>query len=254
MPVPLIVPRKGRTSTEIITAMKITAISDLHGYLPTDLPGGDVLCICGDSVPLDYQKDLVRSVAWFTLDFNAWANWQPYKKVIFIGGNHDFFLDEIGKRVGHRAVMKYLLPGSHKGQSKLIYLCDNSIEIDGRCFYGTPWIADLAKWAFYKTEKELIEAYANIPMICDVLLTHMPPDACDAGRVLQHGCFNTLSNYGSKALADAIMDKGIKYALCGHVHTGNHCPASFGTVKNVINVSIKNEDYKVAYKPFTFEI
>lgn len=64
-----------------------------------------------------------------------------------------------------------------KGKSKLIYLCDNSVEIDGIRFYGTPWIADLARWAFYKPEDELKEAYANIPKKCDVLLTHIPPDA-----------------------------------------------------------------------------
>lgn len=232
--------------------MKITAISDLHGYLPKNLPGGDVLCICGDSVPLDYQNDLAQSVAWFALDFNPWASALPYRKVVFIGGNHDFYLFELGKQVGHRAVMKHLLPGSHKGQSKLVYLCDNSVEIDGVRFYGTPWIADLARWAFYKPADELESIYDNIPRKCDVLLTHMPPLACGAGCVLQRGNYNTMANYGSQSLADAIQCRDIKYALCGHVHSGNHFPEPFGTVQNVVNVSIKDEDYKVAYKPFDF--
>ena len=51
----------------------------------------------------------------------------------------------------------------HKGQSKLVYLCDNSVEIDGVRIYGTPWIADLARWAFYKSEDELAEIYDRIP-------------------------------------------------------------------------------------------
>lgn len=234
--------------------MRITAISDLHGYLPKNLPGGDVLCICGDSVPLDYQNDLAQSVAWFALDFNKWADSIPYKKVVFIGGNHDFYLDELGKAHRPSSVLKHLLPGSHKGQSKLIYLCDNSVEIDGIRFYGTPWIADLARWAFYKREEDLIEAYDRIPRKCDVLLTHMPPRACGAGLVMQHGNYDTLTNYGSQALADAIENREIKYALCGHVHSGNHCPESFGMVDNVVNVSLKDENYKVAYKPFSFEL
>lgn len=82
----------------------------------------------------------------------------------------------------------------------------------------------------------------------------MPPNACDVGRVLQRGNYNTMVNYGSQALADAISTRDITYALCGHVHTGNHFPESFESVRNVVNVSIKDENYKVAYKPFNFEI
>ena len=234
--------------------MKITAISDLHGYLPKDLPGGDVLCICGDSVPLEYQNDLAQSVAWFALDFSRWADSIPYKKVVFIGGNHDFYLEELGKAHSPSSVLKHLLPSSHKGQSKLIYLCDNSVEIEGIRFYGTPWIADLTRWAFYKPDEDLREIYDRIPKKCDVLLTHMPPLACEAGLVMQHGCYNTLANFGSKALADAIENRVIKYALCGHVHSGNHSPEAFGQVQNVVNVSLKDENYKVTYKPFCFEI
>ena len=234
--------------------MKITAISDLHGYLPKDLPEGDVLCICGDIVPLEYQKDYTQSVAWFAIDFNRWASTLPYRKVVFIGGNHDFFLQELGEKFRPTTVMKHLLPGAHKGQSKLVYLCDNSVEIDGVRFYGTPWIADLTRWAFYKPEEELVEIYSRIPKQCDVLLTHMPPLACNAGMVMQHGHYNTYANYGSAVLAEAIASRDIKYALCGHVHTGNHIPEPFGNVKNVVNVSLKDENYKVSYSPFSFEI
>ena len=151
-------------------------------------------------------------------------------------------------------MVKHLLPGPHKGQSKLVYLCDNSVEIDGIRIYGTPWIADLARWAFYKPVDELAEIYDRIPQRCDILLTHMPPLACDAGRVLQHGSYNTMTNYGSQALADAISARDIDYALCGHVHTGNHFPEPFGCVRNVVNVSLKDENYKIAFKPFNFEI
>lgn len=233
--------------------MRITAISDLHGYLPRDLSGGEVLCICGDIVPLEYQRDLVQSVAWFALDFDRWASSLPYGKVLFLGGNHDFFLHEIGEKHRPSSVMKHLLPGSHKGQSKLVYLCDNSVEIDGIRFYGTPWIGDLSNWAFFKPDDELRRIYNKIPWKCDVLMTHMPPLACDAGTVLQRGCYNTGANYGSAALSEAIAARDINYALCGHVHTGNHHPETYCGVK-IVNVSLKDEDYRVAYKPFTFEV
>lgn len=231
--------------------MKITAISDLHGYLPGDLPGGDVLCICGDIVPLEYQSDFNSSALWYAYTFGKWVSIQPYRKVVFIGGNHDFFLEELGEH--EPATWMTRLSAPPEGLDKLVYLCDSSIEIDGVTFYGTPWIADLSRWAFYKNENELKKIYGRIPQ-CDVLLTHMPPLACEVGRVLQRGCYNTFAEYGSQALADAIRTRDISYALCGHVHSGNHCPQRWGSVMNLVNVSLKDENYKVAYEPFNFEI
>ena len=51
--------------------IKVVAISDLHGYLPKDLPECDVVCIAGDILPLDIQSDQLRSISWFCLDFNG---------------------------------------------------------------------------------------------------------------------------------------------------------------------------------------
>ena len=59
--------------------------------------------------------------------------------------------------------LKQLLPGTHRSRSSLVYLCDNSVEIGGVRFYGTPWIADLSRWAFYRDDEGLREAYGAIP-------------------------------------------------------------------------------------------
>lgn len=247
-------------------SLKIVALSDMHGELPKNIQECDVVCICGDIVPLDYQQNFVKSISWFLLDFKPWAETLPCKKVIFIGGNHDFFLQRLHQRgmslpesfteeadlTWNRpsTVMKSLLVGNHKGQSKLVYLCDNSYEYEGVTFYGTPWIADLTRWAFYLPEDKLAERYANIPKKLDVLLTHMPPKVANVGTVLQGG-WNSLTNYGSEALAQAIKDRDINWSLCGHVHSGNHLPTLIDNT-NFVNVSLKDEDYKVAYKPFCF--
>lgn len=254
--------------------MKVIAISDLHGYLPKDLPSGDILCICGDIVPLDYQNDLAESIAWFDLEFVPWTDSLPYKKVIFIAGNHDFFLEKLhlkpftdwvedanGSRwetlykfdTSSSRVLKKLLPGNNKGKHKLVYLCDNSVEIEGKVFYGTPYIADLTKWAFYRENDALESLYNRIPKKCDVLLTHMPPKIASMGEVLQRGNFNTGADYGSEELAKVIDQRDIKYALCGHVHSGCHKEQEInGTI--YANVSLKNEDYQPQYYPFEFDI
>jgi len=257
--------------------MKVVAISDMHGFLekPENMPEGDVLCICGDIVPLDYQSDYEQSIAWFCLEFVPWTDSLPYKKVIFVGGNHDFFLEKMHKKPfmqlvqdvdgehyetwykfdsSSSRILKKLLPGNNKGKHKLIYLCDNSIEIEGKTFYGTPWIQDLERWAFYLPEDQLQEKWNKIPKKLDVFMSHMPPKYKGVGEVLQRGQYNTSADYGSQTLADAIIERDIKFAISGHVHSGCHQLQESSEGHYLANVSIKDEDYKVQYYPLVFEI
>ena len=235
--------------------MKVVAFSDPHGYLPKvkDFPECDVVCIAGDICPLDIQRDLVESISWFLLTFKPWAESLPCKKVIFIGGNHDFFLWNIGPLANHTCseVMKKLL-GKHKKDSKLVYLQDSSYEFEGKRFYGTPWIEDLQNWAFYLPTEELENKWSSIPKKCDVFISHMPPRRSGLGQVNQV-CWNYGRDFGSQLLAEILQSRDIKYCLCGHVHSGEHLPIESNGTKYA-NVSLKNEDYKVAYDLFEFEI
>lgn len=247
--------------------MIIAPMSDLHGYLPKpeDVPACDVVTISGDFVPLEYQDDDVASIAWFCLEFVPWTDALQCKKVVLVAGNHDFFMEHImlgpvredGTRKCRTAleVLKKLLPGNNKGKHKLIYLRDNSIEIEGKVFYGTPWTTGLPGWAFACTEEEFAEHLKQMPKKFDVLLTHMPPAFGDVGTVLQQG-YNYGRDFSSKALADAMLERDIRYAFCGHVHSGCHVPAMWGEGEHYItNVSIKDENYKVQTYYFpTYEI
>lgn len=233
--------------------IKIVAFSDNHGYLPKDIPECDIVCIAGDICPLDVQRDFVESISWFLLTFKPWAESLPCKKVIFVGGNHDFFLWNLGPQSNHTGseVMKKLL-GIHRKDSKLVYLQDSSFEYEGKRFYGTPWIEDLERWAFYATPEELEKKWSTIPKQCDVLISHMPPRLYDCGTVLQPG-WNYGNNFGSQVLAEAITFRNIKYHIFGHVHSGSHQEMEVNGTK-LINVSIKNEDYKPTYYLTEFEI
>ena len=246
--------------------LKIVAISDIHGMLP-ELPECDVVCCAGDISPLEYQTDQTQMLGWFYLVFLPWVESLPCKKFIIVAGNHDFFLQNIHRRLidesdGYRRytwrsasdVMKKLLPGNLRGKyNKLVYLCDSSYEYEGHRFYGTPWIGDLSNWAFYQDNDTLMEKYKNIPKQCDVIITHMPPKIEGLGEVIQGGCFNTGTDYGSPELAEVLKTRDFKYALCGHVHSGQHLPVELDG-KKLVNVSLKNEDYKENYYPFEFEI
>ena len=246
--------------------LKIVAISDIHGMLP-ELPECDVVCCAGDISPLEYQTNQTQMLGWFYLVFLPWVESLPCKKFIMVAGNHDFFLQNIHRRLidesdGYRRytwrsasdVMKKLLPGNLRGKyNKLVYLCDSSYEYEGHRFYGTPWIGDLSNWAFYQDNDTLMEKYKNIPKQCDVIITHMPPKIEGLGEVIQGGCFNTGTDYGSPELAEVLKTRDFKYALCGHVHSGQHLPVDLDG-KKLVNVSLKNEDYKENYYPFEFEI
>lgn len=240
--------------------MKIVAISDLHGYLPDpeSIPACDVVCICGDFVPLEYQNDDVASIAWFCLEFVPWTDKLNCKKVLLVAGNHDFFMEHImlgpiredGTQKCRTAseVLKKLLPGNNKGRHKIVYLRDSSVEIEGVTFYGTPWTTGLPGWAFACTEEEFEEHLKRMPKRLDVLLTHMPPAFGDVGTVLQHGTFNYGSDYSSNVLAEALLSREIRYTFCGHVHSGSHTLAEYGPEPNkryIQNVSVKDENYKV---------
>lgn len=247
--------------------MHCLGISDLHGTLPKDLPACDVVFCAGDISPLEIQSDQTSMVSWFCLVFLPWVESLPCKKFVMISGNHDFFLQNIHRRLidesdGYRRytwrsaseVMKKLLPGNLRGKyNKLVYLCDSSYEYEGHRFYGTPWVRDLSMWAFYLDDGSLMEKYKNIPKKCDVIITHQPPKIEGLGQVIQGGSWNYYEDYGSQELADVLKTRDFKYALCGHVHSGQHYPVDLDG-KKLVNVSQKNEDYEYSYYPYVFEV
>lgn len=235
--------------------IKVVAMSDLHGYLPPkkEIPKCDIVCIAGDILPLEIQSDDVRCISWLLLDFKPWADSLDCEKVLFIAGNHDWLFQHIGPDLGHSGsdVMKILF-GRHKKETKLVYLQDSSYEYRGRRFYGSPWIADLHQWAFYKTDEDLEKQWRTLPKRCDVLITHMPPRDDEFGTVIQSG-WNRGCNFGSQILSDIVAGRDIKYHVFGHVHSGRHNSKKINNT-TMANVSIKDENYEPYYYPYEFEV
>ena len=242
--------------------MKIIALSDLHGNLPIirEDEWADVVCVCGDIVPTNIQNSMIKSISWFHQRFVPWCNGIHCDRVIFVGGNHDFFLPKIvsylnnGKAskieledVASDMINEYLLLEG----TKVVYLQDNEYVYKGVKFYGTPWIPELSRWAFYKDDDSLKDAYEKIPNDVDVLLTHSPGRyVLDTGVSLQK--YNR-PEYGSSVLTEVLVEKNPKYWFCGHVHSGNHRLEYWGDTK-VANVSVLDENYDVAYEPLVVEI
>lgn len=233
--------------------MKVVAFSDIHGNLNIDVPQCDVVCICGDILPLNIQNNLIKSISWLLLDFEPWTRTLPCRKVIFISGNHDKIFETLGMDKNYDACeITDLLWGKHKRDSKLVYLCNSFYEFEGKRFYGTPWCPQLKNWSFYADHDTMVKEFNKIPQDLDVLITHCPPKIGEVGCVRQL-CWNHGKNFGCQELADAIKCRNIKWCVCGHVHSGDHNITDYVGTKYV-NVSVVDEDYELIYKPFEFDI
>lgn len=229
--------------------MKIIGISDLHGILPS-IPECDVVCICGDTSPIEYDRYVYKVQEWFKMKFFDWIRNLSCKKVIFIGGNHDFFLDKscaafVSTREDLRPIKELI---EESGLSdKLIYLENESYQFEGVNFYGCPAVQHLPGWGFYTVSGD---EYEQIPENCDVLLTHMAPAINEVGRDL---CL--IRDFGSRKLAKVIRNRpNLKYALCGHIHDGDHTPTPTTGGTMCINCSYLDNNYEPAYTPVEIEI
>ncbi len=179
--------------------MKIIFISDTHGlHSELKLPKGDVIIHGGDISDYGEKEEII--------DFLDWFKKLNYSKKIFIGGNHDLYLDE------NPVDFLDILP------SNVINLRHNSIEIDGVKIWGSPTTPDFNGWAFGKRREEMKQHWEFMPKSMDILLTHSPP----FGILDKSSQWKSL---GCEYLKLKVKEIKPKYHLFGHIH------ASYGQVE-----------------------
>lgn len=237
---------------------EICAISDIHGDL-IEIPKCDILCICGDIVPLNIQRNIEASKKWLSGPFQEWLLNAPCEYVVMIWGNHDFIGEELLKqnKSGYNQSLGLFKTDNNNLRKKIYILQDEPIMIGRIKFYGTPWCPSLRNWAFYADHENLKEQFSKIPQNTNILLTHCPPKYGQQGIVLQQN-WNFLKNFGCEELQSAISNKfkgsdNPIYILSGHVHSGNHDWEVDGNIW-YSNVSIKDEDYFSCNMPKKFVI
>ena len=155
--------------------MKICGISDIHGNLLDNVPECDVLCIAGDVITLNAQRNFDASEHWWKNRFVPWVMKLPCKKVLVVPGNHDVYIENLYLNDRWEEFCDYMAVVT---QGKLHFLIDQSYEYKGIKFYGTPWIEPIDfqrnKWAFENYNSNPDNPYSKIPE-CDVLITHDNP-------------------------------------------------------------------------------
>lgn len=172
--------------------MRIVMISDTHGHhQQMEVPYGDVLLHAGDVTSRGKVAELPS--------INAWFAQLPHRHKLLVPGNHDFCFEQQPERV--REIM-----------SAVNLLIDQSAEIDGLRFYGSPYQPKFHNMAFNLPRGEPLAAkWALIPTDTDVLITHTPPYGILDRTLLrwQVGCREL------RAVVDHIRPK---LHLFGHIH------------------------------------
>lgn len=226
--------------------LSICVISDLHGYLP-ELKPCELVLICGDSVPLEYQASSKKTKKWYDTTFRKWAGELPCDKVLFIAGNHELHFP--GKKIIYESLFSK--------DDKITYLCHSEYihkSKDGKEYkiFGTPYCKQFMNWAFMYPNEELEKIFKNIPNDLDILISHDNPYGY-GDIVLQECPWADGSHIGNIPLAKAIEEKQPKYQFNGHLHSCDHSLIMIGNTKHY-NCSIKDEQYNPVYEPLYLNI
>lgn len=191
--------------------MRVTALSDLHGFYPK-LPGGDLLIIAGDCTKCDSLRCWVK--------FFEWLDAQEYTKKVMVGGNHDSHLQRFANNDEAKNLYERLgVDFDITYDDTCVYLCDSETTFEGLRIWGSPWTRNfegqnpLAMAFGLDTEKELQEKFSLIPEGIDILVTHSPPfgvlDAVESSK--KPRC-------GSVALWEQMERIRPRYHFFGHIH------------------------------------
>ena len=229
--------------------MKIYAISDMHGRLEgLDPQGADLVVVAGDfGIMYGWsERDLNDQVIWVNTKLREWCASYPKTAFRLIPGNHDLFAEYPD------------LLSDVKWPENTKMLIDAVDEVEGLRVYGTPWVPHInGSWAFEEMRPgQLREKFSAIPKGVDILLTHTPPKI--RHKKIDVSIDRNSPHFGSVELLDAIMAYRPRYALCGHIHTGDHNPIALphedGSETVLRNVSRLDEEYEVRYEPYVFEV
>jgi len=203
--------------------IKICVFSDTHGtHRKLIIPNCDILIFAGDANITSYE-DLE--------DFNHWLGTLGIKHIIFIAGNHDCYCEQIG-----RDDCKLLF-------SNAIYLENESVQIEGIKFWGSPYSKIFNNWAFMANDDYLAHIWEYIPDDTDVAITHGP----------SFGILDNVGwkNEGSQSLRHRIDEIKPKYHVTGHIH---EC---YGMLSREYTThicgSILDERYQFVNEPIVFE-
>jgi Icc-related predicted phosphoesterase len=136
-------------------------------------------------------------------NFIEWYKHVPVANKIYVAGNHD------------TSIERALVTRADFTENGIIYLENESIEIDGLKIWGSPHTPTFGNWAFMKARHNLYKVWDNIPDDTDILIVHGPPKGIlDLSTDRQHN----LEMCGCSALRKRVEKINLKLMCFGHIH------------------------------------
>lgn len=183
--------------------MKILHISDTHGF-HNDFPkstweGIDMVIHSGDCSNSGYLQQSILEVT----NFLNWYEMLPVAYKIFVAGNHD------------TAIARRAIKEADIEKRGIIYLENESVDIEGLKIWGSPITPTFGDWSFMKARDKTHEVWDTIPIGTDVVIVHGPPKGI---RDLSYDRQNNLEMCGDRSLAKRIDIINPQVMLFGHIH------------------------------------
>ena len=181
---------------------RIWHISDTHSYhgLLKVPEGIDTVISSGDCS--NYRDPYRNSNE--VKDFIAWYASLAIKNKIYVAGNHD------------TSIEKRLVARDDFTKEGIIYLENESIELEGLKIWGSPSTPSFCDWSFMKAREKLHTLWGTIPDNTEVVVVHGPPK-----RILDlsYDRQNNLEFCGCQALYKRVTKmQNLKAVLFGHIH------------------------------------
>ena len=182
--------------------MKIWHISDthsMHGFLKVP-QGVDMVIHTGDcsnpSNPYFNEQEVLNFLEWYeSIDI---------KHKIFVAGNHD------------TSIEKGLVKPKDITNRGIVYLENDSVEIEGLNIWGTPCTPEFGVgWAWNRKREKMYKVWDSIPDNTDIVLSHGPPKGV---LDLSYNRMNVLEFCGCSNMKKKMLKLQPKLCLFGHIH------------------------------------
>lgn len=184
-------------------SLKILHISDTHGmhdvFPMKRFEGIDMVIHSGDISNSPYLTNSIVEIH----NFLDWYENIPVKHKLLVAGNHD------------TAIARKSITHLDMRERNIIYLENDSVEIEGVKIWGSPITPTFGDWSFMKARDKIHEVWAGIPDDTDIIIVHGPPKGV---RDLSYDRENKLEMCGDLALMKRIAVVKPKLVMFGHIH------------------------------------